>query len=144
MIKGWTEAMQLMVEGDKWELYIPSEMAYGERGSPPKIPPDSVLIFIIEIVEIPGDKTNLPLAMKCVPATQEQCSEKEIQYLNKIAAWTDDKTTTEHGRLQKMALETKNMKPELATWIQQRAKLLEQLIQVVPEAEEVHSEAEEL
>jgi FKBP-type peptidyl-prolyl cis-trans isomerase FklB len=33
VIKGWTEAMQLMVEGDKWELTIPSEMAYGERGT---------------------------------------------------------------------------------------------------------------
>lgn len=37
VIKGWTEAMQLMVEGDKWEMYIPSDLAYGARGSPPKI-----------------------------------------------------------------------------------------------------------
>ena len=37
VIKGWTEAMQLMVEGDKWEMYIPSDLAYGERGSPPKV-----------------------------------------------------------------------------------------------------------
>ena len=37
VIKGWTEAMQLMVEGDKWELYIPSDLAYGDRGRPPKI-----------------------------------------------------------------------------------------------------------
>lgn len=34
-----------MVEGDKWEMYIPSELGYGERGSPPKIPGDSVLVF---------------------------------------------------------------------------------------------------
>ncbi len=32
MIKGWTEAMQLMVEGDKWEMYIPSELGYGDNG----------------------------------------------------------------------------------------------------------------
>jgi FKBP-type peptidyl-prolyl cis-trans isomerase FklB len=52
VIKGWTEAMQLMVEGDKWELYIPSELAYGDRGSPPKIPGDSMLIFQMEILKV--------------------------------------------------------------------------------------------
>merc|ERR1719231_2002138 len=56
VIKGWTEAMQLMVEGDKFELYIPSELGYGERGSPPKIPGGSVLVFTIEMIEIKGDK----------------------------------------------------------------------------------------
>merc|ERR1712232_748426 len=54
VIKGWTEAMQLMVEGDKWEMYIPYEMAYGERGSPPKIPGCACLIFVMEIVKIKG------------------------------------------------------------------------------------------
>ena len=52
VIKGWTEAMQLMVEGDKFELYIPSELAYGDRGSPPKIPGESMLIFQMEIIEV--------------------------------------------------------------------------------------------
>jgi FKBP-type peptidyl-prolyl cis-trans isomerase FklB len=37
--------MQLMVEGDKWEMYIPSELAYGDRGSPPKIKGGDALIF---------------------------------------------------------------------------------------------------
>ena len=45
VIKGWTEAMQLMVEGDKWEMYIPSELGYGDRGSPPKIGGGDVLVF---------------------------------------------------------------------------------------------------
>lgn len=58
VIKGWTEAMQMMVTGDKWELYIPSELAYGDRGSPPKIGGGDVLIFQMEILSskywVPG------------------------------------------------------------------------------------------
>lgn len=42
--------MQLMVVGDLWELYIPSELAYGDRGSPPKIGGGAVLIFQMEII----------------------------------------------------------------------------------------------
>lgn len=56
VIKGWTEAMQLMVEGDKWEMYIPSELAYGDRGRPPHIGGGDVLIFTMEIIKIKGKK----------------------------------------------------------------------------------------
>ena len=52
VIKGWTEAMQLMVEGDKWEMYIPSDLAYGDRGSPPKIGGGETLIFLMEIIKV--------------------------------------------------------------------------------------------
>merc|ERR1712194_663021 len=55
VIKGWTEAMQLMVEGDKWEMYIPMGLAYGPDGKPPTIPPKATLIFIMEIVKIKGE-----------------------------------------------------------------------------------------
>jgi len=52
VIPGWTEALQLMKEGAKWELYIPADLAYGTRGSPPRIPPNSPLFFEIELIEI--------------------------------------------------------------------------------------------
>ena len=55
VIKGWTEAMQLMVQGDKWEMYIPYQLAYGAAGKPPKIPAKAMLIFVMEIVKIKGD-----------------------------------------------------------------------------------------
>lgn len=51
VIKGWTEALTLMPVGSKWELYIPYDLAYGERDSG-KIKPFSALIFTVELVEI--------------------------------------------------------------------------------------------
>jgi FKBP-type peptidyl-prolyl cis-trans isomerase FklB len=55
VIKGWSEALQMMKKGAKWELYIPSDLAYGPGGNPRgrvPIPPNSVLIFEVELVDI--------------------------------------------------------------------------------------------
>ncbi|MBU2706523.1 FKBP-type peptidyl-prolyl cis-trans isomerase [Zooshikella marina] len=52
VIPGWTEALQLMPQGSVWELYIPSELAYGPGGIPNKISPNSTLIFKVELKEI--------------------------------------------------------------------------------------------
>jgi len=52
VIPGWTEALQLMEEGSKWQLFIPAKLAYGERGAGAQIGPNSTLIFDVELLKV--------------------------------------------------------------------------------------------
>merc|ERR1719263_576582 len=107
VIKGWTEAMQLMVEGDKWEMYIPSELGYGDGGSPPKIGGGDVPVFTMEIIKIKGDKKP---ASKCDVKTLDGCKDKEKDYVEKIKGKGKEKIETELKRLAGMRGDA--MKPD--------------------------------
>jgi FKBP-type peptidyl-prolyl cis-trans isomerase FklB len=54
VIKGWTEALQLMRVGSTWRLYVPADLAYGDKGAGAEIGPNAVLIFDVELLAIQG------------------------------------------------------------------------------------------
>ena len=118
VIKGWTEAMQLMVEGDKWEMYIPSELGYGDGGSPPKIKGGDVLVFVMEIIKINGDKVD---AIKCDPETKENCNEKESAYIDKMKKKFAGNVDGIKGELKRLeGMSSAKVKPELQQWMSRR------------------------
>lgn len=123
VIKGWTEAMQLMVEGDKWEMYIPSELGYGDRGSPPKIPGGAVLVFVMELIEIQGD--SVP-ALKCDAATGDLCDEKELAFIEKMKTKDSAAVAKELARISGMT--GGKMKPDLKAWLARRIAILKQMV----------------
>ena len=59
-VRGWTEALQMMKAGSKWDIYLPSTLAYGDNGSGPIIEPGSTLIFEVELVGIENPQSPAP------------------------------------------------------------------------------------
>jgi len=71
VIKGWTEALQLMPVGSKWQLFIPSDLAYGDRGAGGSIGPGSTLIFEVELVSIQEKAEAKPETMEGKPDVKQ-------------------------------------------------------------------------
>merc|ERR1712190_560370 len=119
VIKGWTEAMQLMVEGDKWEMYIPSELGYGDGGSGAKIKGGDVLIFRMEIIKIKGGKKP---ADRCDVESLKGCDDKKQKYISKQKSAGAEKRKSELKRL--TGMQSGEMKPEAKAWLMSRVKML--------------------
>jgi FKBP-type peptidyl-prolyl cis-trans isomerase len=78
VIKGWTEALQMMPVGSKWQLFIPPDLAYGERQAGPDITPGSTLVFEVELMSIQPKTAAVPEgAEKAAPdKTSEKAPDK--------------------------------------------------------------------
>lgn len=85
VIKGWTEALQMMKVGSKYELYIPSDLAYGSAGRAPTIGPNEVLVFQVELLEIEVAKPAEPVTSDIikVPSAEEMKKGAQIEIIKK-------------------------------------------------------------
>lgn len=69
VIKAWTEALQMMVKGDIWELYVHPDLGYGSHGSGPKIGPNALLIFKVEMLSVKGKDDDATIAQEAAAAS---------------------------------------------------------------------------
>lgn len=72
IIRGWQEALQLMKEGDRWEIYLPADLAFGPQGAGPQIGPNATLVFEVELVKVEPkiDQSEAAPAKSAKPAAK--------------------------------------------------------------------------
>lgn len=84
VIRGWTEGLQLMTEGDKFRFFLPPDLAYGKSGSGPLIGPNETLIFDVELMKVQNPERNLEIANDFLAANAEkdgiQTTDSGLQY----------------------------------------------------------------
>ena len=80
VIRGWTEALTHMKAGAEWQLFIPSDLAYGPYGRPPRIGPDSVLVFTVELLSIQHPQPVTSDIIK-VPSAEEMKKGAQVEII---------------------------------------------------------------
>ena len=90
MIPAWTEALQMMVVGDRYQLVVPSELGYGSAGNPPYIPGGAVLVFKMELLQINGTQVDAGRSgepmLTCNVTTFDGCIEREHLFIKSMQA----------------------------------------------------------
>jgi len=143
MIPGWTEALQLMVEGDKYQLVVPSDLGYGSSGNPPHIPSGAVLCFKMELVQVNGTmvdagRSGQPM-LTCNVTTFDGCIQKELDFVKafqtklRVKPWPAGQSPREklEAEIDRLAdLHHKPMSAVLKTWNTRRSDLLSKMLAI--------------
>jgi FKBP-type peptidyl-prolyl cis-trans isomerase FklB len=143
VIKGWTEAMQLMVEGDKWELYIPSELAYGDNGSPGgsgDIKGGDALIFTMEMIEIVGTSVPDKFEVRCNVKSMERCNEKETKYVAAAESRFGSDVDKLNAEIERIKRISDKGSDKVIDWCNRRIRILNQLNKSMADGKEDEEE----